>query len=318
MENQPEMIERSIKVTPSNEHPAMDNKICIELMQYASTLAARHGNMSVNVMQNADTVVLTLGRSDRKPNLVKEKISTRGIGSKYRRKERRRQQREAASSGYETDEQQPSTTPSSRRSYASIASTAPTSPSGTTTTSRRSSVSSASTVSTLPTPEEPSSSQTATNLALLKPAGPEQAVPGEAVITGMQDTHTLVLEMKEEMKEMKKIISKMDAEHKQLQSDMARMKKSSQDNVEHHEKLSHELISGLTSRMATLEEQQVQKKELRKPQSDGWRQQMKLEIAAQLKLEREKAYQASLSAQFAAQRAAQANVNPTNTWFSSY
>ena len=88
----------------------------------------------------------------------------------------------------------------------------------------------------------------------------------------------------------------MDAEHKQLQSDMARMKKSSQDNVEHHEKLSHELISGLTSRMTKLEEQQVPKKELRKPQSHGWRQQgretfgmdkKRLGRAAQLKLKRQ-------------------------------
>ena len=109
---------------------------------------------------------------------------------------------------------------------------------------------------------------------MLTPADPEQEVPGETGITGLQDNHTFVLEMKEEMKQMKNIISRMEAENKQLQSDMARMKKTTQDNAGHHEKLSHELISGLKSRMAKLEDfQKVPKKELRKPQSHGWKQQ---------------------------------------------
>ena len=137
IENQPEMeIERSVQVTSCN--PEMD-RACMEVMQ----LAARHENTSVQVKKRDDSVVFTLKMSG-KHDLVKEKrVTTRGIGSKYRRKERRRQEREAASSGYDTDEQQHST--------------APTSPTGTTTSSRRSSASSVSTISTLQTTEAPSS-----------------------------------------------------------------------------------------------------------------------------------------------------------------
>lgn len=259
--------ERFVQVTPCN--PEMD-KACMEIMQ----LAARHRNMSLQVKRKHDSMVFTLEMSG-KPNLVKEKISTRGVGSKYRRKERRRRQREEASSGYDTDEQH---------------STAPTSQSGTSNT-RRSSVSSVS--SDLPTPDSPATTEVLQSSApeILTDSGvsPSSLASITAQIPPkLQQTNDLDLLppadqqqgeldlMREEVAAISGLVTEMLRRQELTDHSVRIMEsklKSTLNNEDHYHKLSHGIISKMTARIDKLEEQQVPKKELRKTQHQGWGQQ---------------------------------------------